>query len=158
MSFNMSTKLKKDLVKTHYNLRPLSLAITMVLTGQTLTTQVFANEDIEVIEVKVAQLSSQNPTRIPLTVKELPQSVSSISREMMDLSGITDINDVMLSVTGVNVTLYDSQRPLYFARGFQITDFQVDGIPTFSGSTNQEYDTSLYQQVEVVRGANEPVE
>ncbi|MGO2127431.1 MAG: TonB-dependent receptor plug domain-containing protein [Pseudoalteromonas prydzensis] len=154
----MSTKLKKDLVKTHYNLRPLSLAITMVLTGQTLTTQVFANEDIEVIEVKVAQLSSQNPTRIPLTVKELPQSVSSISREMMDLSGITDINDVMLSVTGVNVTLYDSQRPLYFARGFQITDFQVDGIPTFSGSTNQEYDTSLYQQVEVVRGANEPVE
>lgn len=154
MSFNMSTKLKKDLVKTHYNLRPLSLAITMVLTGQTLTTQVFANEDIEVIEVKVAQLSSQNPTRIPLTVKELPQSVSSISREMMDLSGITDLNDVMLSVTGVNVTLYDSQRPLYFARGFQITDFQVDGIPTFSGSTNQEYDTSLYQQVEVVRGAN----
>jgi outer-membrane receptor for ferric coprogen and ferric-rhodotorulic acid len=54
----------------------------------------------------------------------------------------------------VNVTLYDTQRPLYFARGFQITDFQVDSIPTYSGNTNQEYDTALYERVEVIRGAN----
>ncbi|NMR25681.1 TonB-dependent siderophore receptor [Pseudoalteromonas sp. NEC-BIFX-2020_015] len=140
----------------HYSL---ALAVAAAFSGQAFATQEITekkneNQNIEVIEVKASIFSSQNPTPIPLTAKELPQSVSSISRELMDLSGITDINDVMLNVPGVNVTQYDSQRPLYFARGFQITDFQVDGIPTFSGSTNQEYDTSLYQQIEVIRGAN----
>lgn len=93
-------------------------------------------------------------TRLPLTPRETPQSVSRVSREQMDLASMTDINDVLMNVTGINVSLYDSQRPIYFARGFQITDFQVDGIPTFSGSTNREYDTALYQRVEVIRGAN----
>ncbi|MGO2012663.1 TonB-dependent siderophore receptor [Pseudoalteromonas sp.] len=144
--------------KSRYSL---VLTIAAVFSGQVLATQETTdkninkdNQNIEVIEVKSSPFSNQNPTRIPLSAKELPQSVSSISRELMDLSAITDINDVMLNVPGVNVTQYDSQRPLYFARGFQITDFQVDGIPTYSGSTNQEYDTSLYQQVEVIRGAN----
>ncbi|MGH8085935.1 MAG: TonB-dependent siderophore receptor [Lysobacter sp.] len=93
-------------------------------------------------------------TRLPLTPRETPQSISEVSREQMDLASMTDVNDVLMNVPGINVTLYDSQRPLYFARGFQITDFQVDGIPTYSGSTNQEYDTALYERVEVIRGAN----
>lgn len=93
-------------------------------------------------------------TRLPLTPRETSQSISEVSREQMDLASMTDVNDVLINVPGVNVTLYDSQRPLYFARGFQITDFQVDGIPTYSGSTNQEYDTALYERVEVIRGAN----
>lgn len=143
----------------YQNRYTLALAVTAALYGQALAAQETKdihkdNQGMEIIEVKNSPFSSQNPTRIPLSAKELPQSVTSISRELMDLSGITDINDIMLNVPGVNVTKYDSQRPLYFARGFQITDFQVDGIPTYSGSTNQEYDTSLYQQVEVIRGAN----
>lgn len=93
-------------------------------------------------------------TRLPLTARETPQSISQVTRESMDAATMLSINDVLMNVTGVNVTLYDSQRPLYFARGFQITDFQVDGIPTYSGSTNQEYDTALYERVEVIRGAN----
>ena len=60
----------------------------------------------------------------------------------------------MRNVTGVSVSFYDTQRPLYYARGFAITDFQVDGIPTYSGSTNQEYDTAFYDRIEVIRGAN----
>jgi len=109
---------------------------------------------IEKIRVTGKKLQQSTPTRMPLTAREIPQSISEVSAELMAAANMIDINDVMMNVPGVNVTLYDTQRPLYFARGFQITDFQVDSIPTYSGSTNQEYDTALYERVEVIRGAN----
>jgi outer membrane receptor for ferric coprogen and ferric-rhodotorulic acid len=92
--------------------------------------------------------------KLPLTARELPQSVSSVDRQLLDAESLFSVNEVLQGVTGVHVSFYDSQRPLYFARGFQITDFQVDGIPTYSGSTNQEYDTALYERIDIVRGAN----
>ena len=113
-----------------------------------------AKTTLEEVQVNGRALEQPDTTRLPFTMRELPQSVSEISQEMIELTSMTDMNDLMMNVTGVNVTLYDSQRPLYFSRGFQITDFQVDGIPTYSGSTNQEYDTALYERVEVIRGAN----
>jgi len=93
-------------------------------------------------------------TRLPLTPRETPQSISSVSREQIEQQGLTSVDAVLRKVTGVFVTLWDTQRPAYYSRGFQITDFQVDGIPTYSNATNQEYDTALYERVEVVRGAN----
>ncbi|MEE2024852.1 TonB-dependent siderophore receptor [Alkalimonas mucilaginosa] len=109
---------------------------------------------VETIHVTGQTLQQGTPTRLPLTAREIPQSISEISTELMNAANMLNINDVMMNIPGVNVTLYDSQRPLYFARGFQITDFQVDHIPTYSGSTNQEYDTALYERIEVIRGAN----
>ncbi|MBN6152076.1 TonB-dependent siderophore receptor [Xanthomonas sp. AmX2] len=93
-------------------------------------------------------------TRLPLTLRETPQSVSVVSLQRLEEESLFSIDDVMRNVTGVNVSFYDTQRPLYFARGFQITDFQVDSLPTYSGSTNQEYDMVFYDRVEVIRGAN----
>ncbi|MGM8226658.1 TonB-dependent siderophore receptor [Cellvibrio sp. ARAG 10.3] len=113
-----------------------------------------APERIEEMRVNGEATKNTASMRLPFTVREFPQSVSEISREMIELASMTDMDDLMMNVTGVNVSLYDTQRPLYFSRGFQITDFQVDGIPTYSGSTNQEYDTALYERVEVIRGAN----
>ena len=93
-------------------------------------------------------------TKLPLSVRQTPQSISVIGRDRMDLESLFSVDDVLKNVTGVHVSFYDTQRPLYFARGFQITEFQVDGMPTYSGSTNQEYDTALYERVEVIRGAH----
>lgn len=93
-------------------------------------------------------------TRLEMTARETPQSISIVDRERMDLENLFSADDVLRNVTGVHVSFYDTERPLYFARGFQITDFQVDGIPTYSGSTNQEFDTALYQNITVIRGAN----
>lgn len=151
----------------YLNNRRRSMAILALALGfsngamgtETQTTQVplqlaAANTEVEEVQVDGKALAKNTTTRLPFTVRELPQSISEISQEMIELTSMTDINDLMMNVTGVNVTLYDTQRPLYFARGFQITDFQVDGIPTYSGSTNQEYDTALYERVEVIRGAN----
>lgn len=93
-------------------------------------------------------------TRLPLTARETPQSMSSLDASRIESETLISINDVMQTITGVNVSFYDTQRPLYFARGFQITDFQIDGVPTYSSSTQQEYDTVFYSRIDVVRGAN----
>jgi outer-membrane receptor for ferric coprogen and ferric-rhodotorulic acid len=132
-------------------------APTMAAENEKVSTTSRANtapERIEEMRVNGEATKNTASMRLPFTVRELPQSVSEISREMIELASMTDMDDLMMNVTGVNVSLYDTQRPLYFSRGFQITDFQVDGIPTYSGSTNQEYDTALYERVEVIRGAN----
>ncbi|MDH0862938.1 TonB-dependent siderophore receptor [Mitsuaria sp. GD03876] len=93
-------------------------------------------------------------TRLPLTARETPQSMSSLDATRLENETLISINDVMQNITGVNVSFYDTQRPLYFARGFQITDFQIDGVPTYSGNTQQEFDTAFYSRIDVVRGAN----
>ncbi len=80
--------------------------------------------------------------------------MSSLDASRLENETLISINDVMQNITGVNVSFYDTQRPLYFARGFQITDFQIDGVPTYSGGTQQEYDTVFYSRIDVVRGAN----
>ncbi|WP_372392348.1 TonB-dependent siderophore receptor [Xanthomonas sp. NCPPB 3582] len=102
----------------------------------------------------VSRAQPATTTRLPLTLQETPQSVSVIGLQRLEEQSLFSIDDVMRNVTGVNVSFYDTQRPLYFARGFQITDFQVDGLPTYSGATNQEYDTVFYDRIEVIRGAN----
>jgi len=104
--------------------------------------------------VQLSAVRQALSTRLPLSRRETPQSISGLDRQRLEQESLLSVNDVMQQVTGVFVSLYDTQRPLYFARGFQITDFQVDGVPTYSGSTNQEYDTALYERVDVVRGAN----
>lgn len=92
--------------------------------------------------------------RLPLTDRETPQTVSVLDGSRLANESMFTMDDVMRNVTGVNVSLYDTQRPLYFSRGFLITDVQVDGLPTYSNNTNQEYDTALYERVEILRGAN----
>ncbi|MFY9476724.1 MAG: TonB-dependent siderophore receptor [Aquabacterium sp.] len=93
-------------------------------------------------------------TGLALTPRETPQSVSTVERELIEQRSLTSVDAVLRGTTGVHVSFYDTQRPLYYSRGFLITDFQVDGLPTFSNSTNQEFDTAIYERVEIVRGAN----
>lgn len=101
-----------------------------------------------------ASKASRTSTGLLLTPRETPQSVSTVEREQIEQRSLTSVDAVLRSTTGIHVSFYDTQRPLYYSRGFLITDFQVDGLPTFSNSTNQEFDTALYERVEIVRGAN----
>jgi len=100
------------------------------------------------------KVKSTTSTGLPLTPRETPQSVSAVDREQIEQRSLTSVDAVLRNTTGVHVSFYDTQRPLYYSRGFLITDFQVDGLPTFSSNTNQEFDTALYERVEIVRGAN----
>lgn len=114
--------------------------------------QITAPKALDSVTVSGSRESAS--TRLQLTARETPQSTTTVTREQIERQSLTSIDAVLRNVNGVAVSFYDTQRPLYYARGFQITDFQIDGLPSYSSSTNQEFDTALYERVEVVRGAN----
>jgi outer membrane receptor for ferric coprogen and ferric-rhodotorulic acid len=95
-------------------------------------------------------------TRLELTPRETPQSISVVSRSQMDDFGLTSVNEVLDATTGVNVEAVETERTYYTARGFDIVNFQRDGlgVPLAYGLQNGDLDTALYQRVEVLRGAN----
>ncbi|WP_409414706.1 TonB-dependent receptor plug domain-containing protein, partial [Escherichia coli] len=51
-----------------------------------------------------------------------------------------------------------SERSSYFSRGFEITNFAYDEIPTSMGDAwnfgDAQEDTAIYDRIEIVRGAN----
>ena len=92
-------------------------------------------------------------TRLNLSIKDTPQSVSVVTRQQLDDFHLDTLSDAMAQVAGVTVQRNDSERPTYFARGYAIDNFQVDGmLNTFSG-VKSDSDTVIYDRIEVVRGA-----
>ncbi|WP_339520215.1 TonB-dependent siderophore receptor [Pseudomonas proteolytica] len=96
-------------------------------------------------------------TRMVLTPKETPQSITVITRKHMDDFGLNAIDDVMRHTPGITVSTYDSERTNYFARGFSIENFQYDGIPTLRNSAYSSgqtlTDMAIYDRVEILKGA-----
>lgn len=96
-------------------------------------------------------------TRLVLTPRQTPQSISVIGRQEMDDFGLTGIDDVMRVTPGISIVTYDSERTEYYARGFAIQNFQYDGIPMQRDSAfsagNTLSDTAIYDRIEVLKGA-----
>lgn len=100
--------------------------------------------------------AARGATRLPLSPRETPQSVSVVTRQQMDDFGLDNINAVLDATTGVNVERVETDRTFYSARGFDVTNFLVDGLglPFTNGEQEGDIDTALYERVEVLRGAN----
>lgn len=100
--------------------------------------------------------SVSSSTRLNLVPKETPQSVSVVTRSIIEDFSLTNVNDMLASVTGVNVELVESDRTYFSIRGFEVSNFLIDGIglPFATGDQLGDIDTALYDHVEVLRGAN----
>lgn len=100
--------------------------------------------------------STSAATKIALSPKETPQSVSVLTREEMDDFQLTGVNGALQHVTGVTVDQYETDRTDFTSRGFQITNFQFDGVgvPLIYQSQYGDIDMALYDRVEVLRGAD----
>lgn len=102
--------------------------------------------------------SMNTATRMNLSIKETPQSVVVVTQQQIEDQKIETITDAIKNITGVSATTLDSERQGYSARGFNIDNYQIDGVPTTwesgwsGGETSQ--DLVMYDRVEVVRGAN----
>ncbi len=100
--------------------------------------------------------TSSTALKLDLSHRETPQSVSVVTREQMDDFNQNDINDVLEGTTGVTVESVETDRTYYSSRGFDITNFQYDGVglPNVYGNVQGDLDTAFYDRVEVLRGAN----
>ena len=99
---------------------------------------------------------STSSTGLAMTLRETPQSISVISRAQMDDFGLNNVNDVLDSAPGVTVERVETDRTYYTARGFDIRNFQFDGIglPLPYSNVKGNRDTALFERVEILRGAN----
>lgn len=97
-------------------------------------------------------------TRLNLSPRETPQSVSVITRQRMDDQNMTDLDDVLYNTTGITVLKNGGERSLYQSRGQLVDSLQIDGVPTnisnaYSMDAISKPATDIYDRVEVVRGA-----
>ena len=117
-------------------------------------------EEVEVTADRVSEgyRAASNSTATPfnLSLMETPQSVSVVTRVQMDDFGLNTVNDVLRYTTGIVVEAVETDRTYYMARGFEVTNFQLDGVgvPLPYGVADGDFDTAIYDRVEVVRGAN----
>lgn len=102
------------------------------------------------------QERSDGATGLDLTLRETPQSVTQVSRQQIEDFALTNVNDLLSRVTGVNVERVETDRTYFNARGFDITNFQVDGVglPLIWGIQFGDLDTALFERVDIVRGAS----
>lgn len=101
--------------------------------------------------------ATRSATRMPLSLRETPQSVTVITSQQIEDRGITGLAQAMETTPGMRVQT-DMARPTLYSRGLAVSNLQVDGNPMFpSGqalTSIQNDNMIVYDRIEVLRGAN----
>lgn len=89
------------------------------------------------------------------SLREIPQSVSVVTRERLDDQSITTLPEAMKFVTGVTVQRFDGAGffNTFNARGYAADSFQIDGVNVQVNANMADTDLAVYDRVEVQRGA-----
>jgi len=90
-------------------------------------------------------------------LKDIPQSVTVVTRKRLDDQNLSTISEVLENTTGVTISEVADGGRNFYSRGFKIMNIQYDGVPlsrsfyavgnSFTGST------AYLDRVEVFRGA-----
>ncbi|QHF29357.1 TonB-dependent siderophore receptor [Pseudomonas sp. R32] len=102
--------------------------------------------------------STNTATKLNLSLRETPQSVSVMTRQRIDDQNLRSIGQVLEQTAGINVQSPGSDRLYVYSRGLAIDNYQYDGLPTTSFAFSQALpqalsDMAIYDRIEVVRGA-----
>ena len=101
--------------------------------------------------------ATSSSTKLPLSIRETPQTVTVVTRQNMDDQGAQSIGDVLRNAPGISTQAYDSDRMEYSARGYAITNYQYDGVNSMYDGVFDEgatkVDMALYDRVDIVKGA-----
>ena len=96
-------------------------------------------------------------TKLMLTPRDVPQSLSVVTPQRMQDQDLQSVNDVLTNVTGISTNLVDSERSEYYSRGFKVSNFTFDGIPALVNDAwnygDAASDSAIYDRIEIVRGA-----
>ena len=103
--------------------------------------------------------SAATATRLNLSLRETPQSVTVMTRQQMDDQGILELADIVRQTPGLTLNQsgnMGSDSSAIYSRGFVVENYQIDGV----GMVNSNYSTlfqttdmAFYDRAEIVRGA-----
>lgn len=100
--------------------------------------------------------STSTATRLPLSIRETPQSVTVVTRQRINDLQMTGITDVVKATPGLFLNTGNGPgRPAFNARGFDIDNIMYDGLPNrYQGHiAGLQANLAIFDRVEVVRGA-----
>lgn len=104
---------------------------------------------------------SSAATGLGLSLKDTPQSISVMTQQRLEDENLTTINQVLARTPGLSTSVLGTERTSASARGYPITNYQLDGISTHSEflgldalPTQSIADMALYDRIEVLRGAS----
>lgn len=111
-------------------------------------------KEVVVIGKRVIK-GSAGATGLDLSLRETPQSVTVVTAAQIRDFALTDANQLLSTVPGINVEADETDRTYYNSRGFDILNFQVDGVgqPLDWGLQVGSLDTALFERIEAIRGA-----
>lgn len=136
-----------------------ALSCTALVSTQAFAEEADASGDNEIVVTGAYVLPDKidTATGLGLTVQETPQSVTIITEQRILDQNLSTAADVLRNGVGISVNELDDLRNQFYARGFEVRNFQYDGIPlawTLAGGAGEtSTDTSIYERVEIVRGA-----
>lgn len=100
--------------------------------------------------------STNTATKLNLSPRETPQSISVVTRQQMSDQGMVQLADALKQVTGISFEQAGSPGTdgnSVYSRGFAVENYQVDGVPQLNSWLLQTSDLAIYDRVEVLRGA-----
>jgi outer membrane receptor for ferric coprogen and ferric-rhodotorulic acid len=140
------------------------------LNGNTVTLQRASSDSLELSATEITSQRSEattentgsyttgsmnTATKLPLSIRETPQSVSVITRQRMDDQGMTTLSDVVRNTTGLTLSKTGDERPHFLSRGFRLDNIMLDGLPiVYEEAALSTGLLSQYDRVEVVRGVS----
>lgn len=99
---------------------------------------------------------ASSTTRLGLTDMQTPQAVTTITRQALDDFRITGIKDALRSAPSMTVEQTETDRTEFTSRGFDINNFQYDGVgmPFVGTVLVGDQDLAEFEQIDVLHGAN----
>lgn len=89
-----------------------------------------------------------------LTLKEIPQSVTVITRQRIQDQNMIALEDAARAAPGVVIFQNDRGRSSIFSRGYEFQAFSIDGLPAPMNSIyGTQPDLAPFDRVEILRGA-----
>ncbi|WP_250459046.1 TonB-dependent siderophore receptor [Microbulbifer litoralis] len=149
-------------------LSPLATAIALALgslpalaadekTGNEQESSGQAIETVTVTGKYAVDESIDTATGLGLTLRETPQSVTVLTAERIKDQNLNNLVDTVNNAVGISSSQLDNVRNSLQSRGFDINNYQIDGVPlswSLSGDSGEtSADVSIYERVEFVRGA-----
>jgi len=120
---------------------------------------VAANSDGRAISENSQSYAARGATigKMELALKEIPQSVSVVTRQRMDDQNLVTLNDVLENTTGITTLQTPAGGKSFASRGFNLNTVQYDGVPLsrqrYSSASNLAAGTAFLDRVEILRGA-----
>jgi catecholate siderophore receptor len=115
-----------------------------------LETQVVSETVTVEIEPAFVSTTSEAATKTATPLRDVPQSVEIINRQLLDSQAVRTMQDALYNVTAVSVAQGEGRRDQFFIRGFSaIGDQFIDGV---RDDAPYYRDLSNIEQIEVVKG------